>query len=89
MSDETKTYRASFTLEQTGDSVRPIVTYEPKVDKNGYIPPIYDMIGDILMKFLRQVNLLNEANEFVDEETYEQTQVRYLMDDSNGGETKH
>lgn len=63
-------YIATFKLEQDDNGmVTPSVTFDPKVDPaNENAPAIYGYMAEVAMDFLRQVDLVDEDNNWASDE---------------------
>lgn len=78
-------YRATFTLEQEGldGQVTPKLEFVPKVDNPKDAPAIYGYMSNELLKFLRMVNIIDENNEVINKEYFDDVEM-HLTDEDNG-----
>lgn len=82
------TYTATFTLVQDGldGEVTPTLEFSPLVDPaTEEAPAIYEFMSDIALRFLRQVNVLDDENNIIDPEGFD----RLELDLSEPSGTKH
>lgn len=77
MSD-TNVYTATFTLTQEGldGMVTPTLDFSPHVDPiDEAAPAIYEYMSTIALDFLKQVNILDEDNEILDESGFDRLEL--------------
>lgn len=81
---ENTIYRASFTLEQEGLSgpITPKMKLEPMVNPaTEQVPAVYEYISTMALNFLRQVRAIDENNEVLDEDQWDQVGLEVFTED--------
>ena len=78
-------YTATFTLTQDGldGEVNPRLQFDPLVNPvEEDAPAIYEYMSNVVLNFLRVVNMVDDNNKIIDDEAFEQLSLDLSVDDS-------
>lgn len=76
-------YTATFTLTQDGldGEVTPSLEFNPLVNPvEEDAPAIYEYMSNVVLNFLRMVNMIDDTNQIVDDEAFEQLSLDLSVD---------